>query len=273
MHSFPAIMTSVARMRPSGRECLHPYRLSDFDLVTASLTLMAGKSSLPSFAMAYNRWTPVVVSSETPTTLPAMVVHILGFDSKVPRRILYTSFISALSVLSGFGFSPDSSNFFSQATPSWISKVASPPSSTIRLGPTLGSASPFSLYQVKAYRVHHQYSAKVSPFQANTAEVLASAIAAAASSCVEKMLQEHQRTSAPRAAKVSMRTAVCTVMCRDPVIFAPFNGNAPSGPSSCFLEAMSPGISTSARSSCFRPASAKVMSRTRYRIGSSEKFF
>ena len=38
--------------------------------------------------------------------------------------------------------------------------------------------------------MHHQYSSSVSPFQANTGTP-ASAIAAAAWSCVEKMLQEH----------------------------------------------------------------------------------
>ena len=43
-----------------------------------------------------------------------------------------------------------------------------------------------------------QYSSRVSPFQANTAAVFDAAIAAAAWSCVLKMLQLHQRTSAPR---------------------------------------------------------------------------
>jgi hypothetical protein len=46
-------------------------------------------------------------------------------------------------------------------------------------------------------------------------------MAAAAWSWVEKMLQEHQRTSAPSAVSVSISTAVCTVMCRDPAILAP----------------------------------------------------
>ena len=46
-------------------------------------------------------------------------------------------------------------------------------------------------------------------------------MAAAAWSCVEKMLQEHQRTSAPSAVSVSISTAVCTVMCREPAILAP----------------------------------------------------
>ena len=45
--------------------------------------------------------------------------------------------------------------------------------------------------------------------------------AAAAWSCVEKMLHDTQRTSAPSSTSVSMSTAVCTVMCSEPMIFAP----------------------------------------------------
>ena len=37
---------------PSMSECRQPYLLSNFDLVTESLTLMAGKSSEPSFIMS-----------------------------------------------------------------------------------------------------------------------------------------------------------------------------------------------------------------------------
>ena len=48
--------------------------------------------------------------------------------------------------------------------------------------------------------------------------------AAAASSWVEKMLQEAQRTSAPSAVSVSMSTAVCTVMCSEPAMRAPVSG-------------------------------------------------
>ncbi len=42
---LPAIMTSVARLIPSIRDSLQPYRLSNFDLVTESLTLIAGNNS------------------------------------------------------------------------------------------------------------------------------------------------------------------------------------------------------------------------------------
>ena len=40
--------------------------LSNFDFVTESLTLIAGKSSVPAFIISYRRCTPVVVSSVTP---------------------------------------------------------------------------------------------------------------------------------------------------------------------------------------------------------------
>src|SRR3989442_680948 len=59
--------------------------------------------------------------------------------------------------------------------------VASPPSSTTSCGP-LPPGWQSALY------VHHQYSSSVSPFQAKTG-TLAAAMAAAAWSCVEKMLQ------------------------------------------------------------------------------------
>ena len=50
------------------------------------------------------------------------------------------------------------------------------------------------------------------------------ATAAAAWSCVEKMLQDTQRTSAPSSVSVSISTAVCTVMCRLPMMRAPASG-------------------------------------------------
>ena len=70
------------------------------------------------------------------------------------------------------------------------SRVASPPSSRIMLGPSWPG-------QRSACSVHHQYSSSVSPFQANTGTPLGSSAvpsgptttAAAAWSWVEKMLQ------------------------------------------------------------------------------------
>ena len=59
----------------------------------------------------------------------------------------------------------------------------------------------------KIRSVYCQYSSSVSPLTAKTGVPLA-AIAEAAWSWVEKMLQDAQRTSAPSAFSVSIRTAV-----------------------------------------------------------------
>ena len=115
--------------------------------------------------------------------------------------------------------------------------------------------------------MHHQYSSSVSPFQANTGTPLGSstvpsgptATAAAAWSWVEKMLQLAQRTRAPSATRVSMSTAVCTVMCSDPVMRAPARGWV--APYSARM-AMRPGISCSASSISLRPNSARERSAT-----------
>ncbi len=84
-------------------------------------------------------------------------------------------------------------------------------------------------------------------------------MAAAAWSCVEKMLQEDQRTSAPRAFSVSISTAVWMVMCRQPATRAPFSGC--DGPYS-FRTAIRPGISSSAMAISLRPQSASERSLT-----------
>jgi hypothetical protein len=46
--------------------------LSNLDLVTESLTLIAGKSNVPFACRSYSRITPVVVSSVTPL-IPAAI--------------------------------------------------------------------------------------------------------------------------------------------------------------------------------------------------------
>src|SRR3954451_11904776 len=71
-------MTSVARLMPSTSDSRQPYRLSNFDLVTESLTLIAGKASLPSLCIWYRRCTPVVVSSVTPLICARRVEYQLG---------------------------------------------------------------------------------------------------------------------------------------------------------------------------------------------------
>ena len=111
---------------------------------------------------------------------------------------------------------------------------------------------------VSACSVHHQYSSSVSPFQANTG-MPAAAIAAAAWSCVEKMLHDAQRTSAPRLCRVSMSTAVWMVMCSEPVTRTPASGFF--GPY-FWRVAIRPGISCSAISISFLPNSARAMSLT-----------
>ena len=106
--------------------------------------------------------------------------------------------------------------------------------------------------------MHHQYSSRVSPFQAKTGTPCGSSAvpsgptttAAAAWSWVEKMLQEAQRTSAPSATSVSMSTAVWMVMCSEPAIRAPARGL--SAPYRSRI-AIRPGISCSARAISVRP--------------------
>ena len=115
--------------------------------------------------------------------------------------------------------------------------------------------------------MHHQYSSSVSPFQAKTGTPCGSSTvpwgptttAAAAWSWVEKMLQEAQRTSAPSATRVSIRTAVWIVMCSDPAILAPERGLLSEYRSRI---AIRPGISCSARVISVRPKSARLRSAT-----------
>jgi hypothetical protein len=58
-------------------------------LVTESLTLMAGNRSDPLSCIWYKRFTPVVVSSETPTNLSTILWYFLGF-SFIPSLHIYT---------------------------------------------------------------------------------------------------------------------------------------------------------------------------------------
>src|SRR5690606_41114161 len=101
--------------------------------------------------------TPVVVSSETPLIAPAIRVHL-----PLSALILFCSRVrttrnSSESAVEGSGTAPASSN----SLPLYTSRVASPPSSRIMLGPSAPG-------QVSACSVHHQYSSRVSPFQAKT---------------------------------------------------------------------------------------------------------
>ena len=96
------------------------------------------------------------------------------------------------------------------------------------------------------------------PFQAKTG-MPAAAVPAAAWSWVEKMLQDDQRTVAPRAVSVSISTAVWMVMCRQPAMRAPLSGcDLPYSSRS----AIRPGISSSAIEISLRPQSAREKSLT-----------
>ena len=233
--TLPPISTSVARFKPSIKEWRQPYLLSNFDLVTESLTLMAGNSRALLRCISYNRCTPVVVSSVTPTM--ALATSVQSRPSAIDFfSSLRTTWNSSESSSVGSGTSPALVN----STPLCTSRVASPPSSKIMFANSArrtgwsslrsGSSSPSG--QLRICSVHHQYSSRLSPFQAKTGTPAGSSTdpsgptttAAAAWSWVEKMLQLAQRTSAPRATRVSISTAVCTVMCSEPATRAPASG-------------------------------------------------
>src|SRR3954463_9203028 len=241
---------------PSISEWRQPYLLSNFDLVTESLTLIAGNSNVPARSNSYNRCTPVVVSSVTPMMFAPIRVYLPGCSTTERRSSSRMTTYSSESFSSGCGTTPAAS----YSVPMWISSVASPPSSTMESGPEPSG-------QVSICSVHHQYSSSVSPFQAKTGTPCGlsavpfgpTTIAAAAWSWVEKMLQLTQRTSAPSAVSVSISTAVCTVMCSEPATFLPASG--------CLLpyssrSAINPGISCSARVISLRPNAASDRSAT-----------
>src|SRR6476469_2294079 len=126
--TLPPISTSVARFRPSIRECRTPYLLSNFDLVTESLTLIAENSSELARSISYSRCTPVVVSSVTPLIAFATSIQDLP-SARVLRISSRKIFRSSESSSLGSGTSP----VFSYSTPRCTSIVASPPSSRILL--------------------------------------------------------------------------------------------------------------------------------------------
>src|SRR5271163_2784440 len=169
--TLPATITSVARLIPSTSDSRQPYRLSNFDFVTESLTLIAGTSSVPFSSILYSLWTPVVVSSDTPRHSLATSCQRVGYSA-------WTFFSSALITSSSVELEGELNHLspFSISTPLWISSVTSPPSSITSCGP---SSPPFPSGNFSASFVHHQNSSSVSPFHANT-DTPAAAIAAAA---------------------------------------------------------------------------------------------
>ncbi|KAF5034795.1 hypothetical protein DSECCO2_592390 [anaerobic digester metagenome] len=177
----------------------------------------------------------------------AIFVHFCGSVLELAMRRSRTQRNSLLSVSRA-----NRDGSFSTFTPSCTRSVASPPSSTMRSGPEPSG-------QVRAISVHHQYSSRLSPFQAKTLASPSATTAAAAWSWVEKMLQDAQRTSAPRALRVLMSMAVWMVMCRLPVTRRPLRGLASPYLS---ISAMSPGISRSDSCISLLPHSARAMSAT-----------
>ena len=219
-------MTSVARLMPSTSEWRQPYLLSNLLLVTESLTLIAGKSSEPSLNRSYRR-------QHAGGRLLGDALDAVRDGGPALRVVLERTGQDAqhLLVLLVVGASPATGTApaFSNSTPLWTSSVMSPPSSSSMFGPI---RLPSSSVKSKTFSASSQYSASVSPFQANTGVPCGSSTvpfgptttAAAAWSWVEKMLQVAQRTSAPSATSVSIRTAVWIVMCSEPAMRAPFSG-------------------------------------------------
>merc|ERR1719258_458497 len=116
---LPPIITSVARMIESGSECRQPYTLSNLDLVTQSLTLIAGNNSSPLLAISFKRWTPVVVSSLTPLHFAAILVYLVLSAGMESFKSCKMHLNSALSVLLGSGRLPSLANFSSYSLPLW----------------------------------------------------------------------------------------------------------------------------------------------------------
>src|SRR5690606_7717733 len=100
--TLPAIITSVALLIASTNDSLQPYLLSNFDLVTESLTLIAGMGKVPFFILSYSLSTPVVVSSE----MPLMPDTSSGYLSNI---ILVRSPPSSRIILRGLRSSPKNS--------------------------------------------------------------------------------------------------------------------------------------------------------------------
>ena len=102
-------------------------------------------------------------------------------------------------------------------TPLWRSSVASPPSSTINCGPLPPGRELQGLPWCS-----HQYSSRRLALPGKDGNAGGLAIAAAAWSCVEKMLQAHPAdVRAKLPTSDSMRTAVWIVMCNDPMMRTP----------------------------------------------------
>src|SRR5215475_2382366 len=169
---------------PSTSECLQPYLLSNFDLVTESFTLIAGNFS-------------VAVSTDKITC--------------------HSSASSSLAA----GTSPAASNSAPLCTSSVASP---PSSRSMFGPSASGQVSACSVHHQYSGSVSPFQAKTGTPFGLSVVPSGPTATAAAAWSWVEKMLQLAQRTCAPSATRVSISTAVWIVMCSEPVILAPASG-------------------------------------------------
>ena len=157
----------------------------------------------------------------TPRISAAIRVNRWLSRARLAAQRLQDEPVLVLVLLVGRGTAPAASN----STPLWTSRVASPPSSTIMFGPCPSPKSnscvgaPPVLLQGLALPGEHRGAAGLLD-----GAVGPTTTAAAASSWVEKMLQDTQRTWAPSATRVSMSTAVWTVMCSEPATRAPASG-------------------------------------------------
>ncbi len=122
-------MTSVARLMPSTSDSRQPYRLSNLDLVTESLTLMAGKPSSPSLRHLVQALHAGggLLGDAADVRLEARRVARLGVHGSLANRReqrASSSFAGGLLI---------SEASCSALAPRCTSSVASPPSSRIML--------------------------------------------------------------------------------------------------------------------------------------------
>ena len=211
-------------MMPSGSEWRQPYTLSNFDLVTQSFTLIAGKRSSPLSAIWMRRWTPVVVSSETPTMRSTMrVKRVLSFLIE-PAIVARTHLNSALVVDAGsrrdvlgegllvLEALVEEEGRITTVVDDLVHALA------VRPGERLVGAPPVLLERL-ALPGEDVRGARADDAGGGVVRV-------------EKMLHDTQRTSAPSASSVSMSTPVWMVMWSEPMMRTPRGcaGRTPCAP-------------------------------------------
>ena len=130
------------------------------DLVTESLTLIAGNSSSPASTISYRRCTPVVVSSVTP--LMPSPIFVQRWGSSVERAGERVEDHLVLLRLSRRGVGDRAGSLVLGALVHEQRGVAAIVEDHVRAGEP---SSP-SEGQPSTCSVHHQYSSSVSPFQA-----------------------------------------------------------------------------------------------------------